>query len=147
MRVQSTVQPKHNQYNNGMASKNKIKNHTSSIPNTYNPAIASLLIRVGLAAVFLYAGVDAFKHPQAWISYIPAFSTHFLDAKTSLDIISVIQILLAGLLISGQLLKLSALVAISFFAGLLVFNLDTFLITFRDIGLIGAAAALLFLDD
>ena len=130
-----------------MATKSTSSKKSQKSLIAHNPAIASLLIRVGLAAVFVYAGVDAFKNPDAWISYIPSFSTHIIDAKLSLDIISVIQILLAGLLVSGKYLKLSTATAIGFLAGLLVFNPATFLITFRDIGLIGAAAALLFLDE
>lgn len=115
--------------------------------STYKPAVASALIRVGLAAVFIYAGLDAFKEPAAWISYIPEFSNKFIAAKTALDIISVIQLVLAVALVTGRYVKYCAVVAIAFLAGLLVFNLDTFLITFRDIGLITAAAALIFLDE
>lgn len=117
-----------------------------ALPNTYNPAIASALVRVGLAAVFIYAGLDAFKEPNAWISYIPEFSNKFIEPKTALDIISVIQLVLAVVLVTGRYVKYCALVSIGFLAGLLIFNLDTFLITFRDIGLITAAAALIFLD-
>lgn len=116
-------------------------------PTSNNPAVASMIIRVGLAAVFLYAAIDAFKEPNAWISFIPAFSTKFIAAKTALDLISVFQIGVAIWLVTGKYLTYTALTAIGLLAGIMVFNPETFLVTFRDIGLIAAAAALIFLDD
>lgn len=116
-------------------------------PTSNNPAVASMIIRVGLAAVFLYAAIDAFKEPNAWISFIPAFSTKFIAAKTALDLISVFQIGVAIWLVTGKYLTYAALTAIGLLAGIMVFNPETFLVTFRDIGLIAAAAALIFLDD
>ncbi len=112
-----------------------------------NPATASLIIRVGLALVFLYAGINAFIQPSAWISFIPEFSTRFIDPEISLDILSVFQIFLALWLLSGRYVKYSASLAISMLVGLMLFNLGTFLITFRDIGLIAAASALFYLDE
>ncbi len=120
---------------------------TSRTSHTYNPKLASLIIRVGLAAVFAYAAIDAFREPDAWVSFIPAFTTKFVAAKTALDMLSVAQLVLVAWLLWGKYVKLAALVAIGFLAGLVVFNFSTFLITFRDIGLIAAAAALIFLED
>ncbi len=114
---------------------------------TYNPATASLIIRIGLAAVFAYAAIDAFREPAAWISYIPAFTTKLIDAKTALDIISVFQIALAVWLLSGKYIKYAAAISAALLAGIMVFNFSTILITFRDIGLVAAAAALIFLED
>ncbi|MDL2341937.1 MAG: hypothetical protein QFB87_02585 [Patescibacteria group bacterium] len=112
-----------------------------------NPKFASLLIRIGLAVVFVYAAIDAFIEPAAWISYVPMFSNHFIDAKLALDLLSVFQIFLAIWLISGKFLKLSAIIAAAMLGGIMLFNIPTLLITFRDIGLVFAAVALLFLDD
>ena len=113
----------------------------------YNPRIASLLIRIGLAIVFAYAAIDAFREPGAWISFIPAVMTKFVDAKLALDVISVVQLVLAAVLVWGRYIKQAALVAIALLGGIMVTNIATFLVTFRDIGLVTAAAALLFLDD
>lgn len=114
--------------------------------STTNPAIASLIIRLGLAAVFAYAAIDAFREPDAWIYFVPSFHPG-LSAKETLDILSVLQLGLVIWLLSGKYVKCAASIAIAFLAGLMLFNLDTILITFRDIGLIAAAAALWFLDD
>jgi uncharacterized membrane protein YphA (DoxX/SURF4 family) len=112
----------------------------------YNVNAAALMLRIGLAGVFIYAAVSAFKTPAAWISYIPSFGTKFVSAKVSLDMVSVIQLLVAGLLLVGKYIKYAAIVSILLLAGIVIFNFNTLLITFRDVGLIFMALALLFLD-
>ena len=119
----------------------------AQLPPKQNSRLASLLIRIGLAIVFLYAAVDAFIEPAAWITYVPAFSNQFIDAKLALDLLSVFQIFLAAWLVIGKYLKISAVVAAAMLGGIMILNIPTLLITFRDIGLVFAAIALLFLDD
>lgn len=110
-----------------------------------NIALASLLIRVGLAFVFVYAAYSAFKTPAAWLSFIPEFSEKFIKPKISLDIISMLQIYLAIWLLTGKYVKYSAIVSAGFLGGLMVFNPEDFLITFRDIAIIFACGALFLL--
>lgn len=119
----------------------------STLHNGQNPKVASFIIRLGLAIVFVYAGVSALLQPEAWVFFVPSFSNQFFDPKLALDLLSVFQLFLAAWLVSGRYVKYSAGIAISMLAGIMVFNPDTFLITFRDIGLVAAAAALYFLDD
>lgn len=114
---------------------------------TYNPATASVIIRIGLAIVFAYAAINAFQEPAAWIGFIPGFSSQFIDPKVALDLISVTQLGLAIWLITGKYVKYSAAISVALLGGIMIFNPDTFLITFRDIGLIAAAVALIFLKD
>lgn len=114
--------------------------------STYNPAIASVLIRVGLASVFAYAAIDAFREPNAWISFVPEFTTKFVKAKVSLDAISVVQLVLAAWLLWGKYIKYAVALAVALLGGILIFNGSTFLVTFRDIGLITASIALIFLQ-
>lgn len=116
------------------------------LPPRQNPKTASLLIRIGLAAVFVYAAIDAFIEPGAWISYVPMFSNSFINTKLALDLLSVFQIFLAIWLIVGKYIKISALIAAAMLGGIMIFNIPTLLITFRDIGLVFAAIALLFLE-
>ncbi len=118
-----------------------------NLPKTYNPATASLIIRIGLAAVFAYAAIDAFREPNAWIAFIPAFTTKFIAAKTALDLISVFQLVLVIWLLSGKYIKYTAVVCAALLGGIMVFNFSTFLVSFRDIGLVAAAIALIFLED
>ena len=107
-----------------------------------NLKLISLLLRIGLALVFAYAAIDAFREPNAWISYVPSFSDKFVSAKFALDMLSIAQLVIVVALLLNQFVKLAALASIGFLVGLMVFNPDTFLITFRDVGLAFMAAAL-----
>ena len=115
-------------------------------PHLYNPKLASLIIRVGLAAVLLYAAIDAFREPAAWISYMPSLLTKLLAAKTMLDIASVFQIVLAFWLVWGKYLFGAALLTALLLGSIIVSSISSFLITFRDVGLLAATIALMFLD-
>lgn len=104
--------------------------------------LASLVLRIGLAAVFLYAAVDAFITPDAWIGYMPAFISHIMSLKLALDLVSISQLVLVGWLLSGKLITYAAVISMLLLGGILVTNPATILITFRDIGLIATALGL-----
>jgi hypothetical protein len=106
----------------------------------------SLLLRIGLAAVFAYAAIDAFREPNVWIDFVPHFTTKFIAAKLALDGLSIAQLVLVVALLMNIYIKWAALAAIGFLVGLMVFNPATFLITFRDIGLAFMAAALYYTE-
>lgn len=107
---------------------------------------ASLLIRVGLAIVFVYAAISALITPNAWVGFIPDFSNQFLDPIIALDILSVMQLLLAVWLVTPYLPIFSAIVSALFLGGLMVTNIEEFLITFRDIALVFGCAAVVVLE-
>jgi len=115
-------------------------------PVTHRPDLAVLILRIGLAAVLLYAAIDAFREPAAWVSFVPKFSTHFVNAKTSLDILSMVQIVIAGALLLGKYVRYAAGMAALLLAGILVFNLNALYETFRDFGLLSMALALVLLE-
>ncbi len=108
--------------------------------------VISLLLRVGLAFCFLYAAVFSFKNPGEWIGFVPQFTTKFVAADVSLKLISTIQIALAAWLLWGKWLRYAAALALLLLVGIVVFNLNLLVITFRDIGLAFMALALLYLD-
>ncbi len=108
--------------------------------------LASLALRVGLAFVFLYAATEALLHPEAWIGYIPHSISNIVDAKVMLDSISAAQFILAAWLLWGRFSRYAGLLAVVLLGGITLSNLGALLITFRDIGLIGAALAVSVLD-
>jgi hypothetical protein len=116
---------------------------TAKVPNM---KMISLLLRIGLAAVFAYAAIDAFREPNVWIDFVPHFTTKFIAAKLALDGLSIAQLVLVVALLMNIYIKWAALAAIGFLVGLMVFNPATFLITFRDIGLAFMAAALYYTE-
>jgi len=95
----------------------------------------------------LYAAIAALRQPVAWVSFVPDFTTKLLPAKTSLDIISLAQIGLALWLLWGKYVRGAAAVAIVLLAGIMLFNLDSLYVTFRDFGLICMALALCFIKE
>ncbi len=107
--------------------------------------IVSLLLRAGLAFSFWYAAVASLVSPSDWVGYLPGFiSSHRLDL---LKIFSIFEIGLGLWLLSGYYLKYAAAMAALTLAGAVIFNLNLFIITFRDIGLVCVALALFFVAD
>lgn len=107
-----------------------------------NTKIAPLLLRIGLATVFMYAAVSSFIDPNEWVGYLPSFMTKIVDAETLLPLFSIFELTLAAWLLSGVYVRFAALVCAATLAGIVVFNFSLFAISFRDIGLIFAALAL-----
>ncbi len=108
---------------------------------------AHVLLRVGLAFVFLYAAMAAFITPDNWVGYLPHFLTSHFSAHTLLDGFSVFQVILAGWLLSGIYVRYAALVCAAMLIGIVITSPSQFLITFRDVGLIFMALALAVLPD
>lgn len=107
---------------------------------------AYLVLRVGLAAVFIWAGVDMIRNPSDWQGFIPPWLLELLPygEYEYLFIHGTFEILLAVSFLSGFLVWISAPLAVLEFAGILIFvGVDQ--VTFRDIGLLGAAWAMSYL--
>lgn len=108
-------------------------------------SLATLFLRVGLAITFLYAGWSALRSPDEWVGYVPHFATHVLAAGTALKLMALYELVLGALLVAGQFLRYVGLLCALTVAGILATNLGQLIITFRDVGLLGAALALTLL--
>jgi len=106
--------------------------------------LTPLLLRLGLATVFLYAAISSFVSPDDWVGYLPTFMIELVDADILLKFFSVYELILAGLLLTGVFTRYVGLLCAATLAGIVVFNFDLFAISFRDIGLTLAALALAF---
>lgn len=111
---------------------------------------AKYLLQIGLAFVLIYAGVDAFLHPFDWIGYVPHWVQFFhLSRAQFLHLHSAAEIILGILLLANYKLRIAAflvfldLLAIVIFGG---FSRAVFLTTFRDIGLLFMAVALVLIS-
>lgn len=101
-----------------------------------------LLLRIGIAVVFLYAAVAATLQPFNWIGYIPPVLRAIFPADLLLMGFSGFQVLLALWVLSGwKTLYAASLAAITFVA-ILVVNIGQIDIVFRDIAIFFAAVAL-----
>jgi len=107
---------------------------------------ATLLLRAGLALLFFYASISAFKNPNDWIGYLPMFIRNIAphDPASILHFFSAFELLLALWLVSGIYVRIAALVTAVTLVGIVVSNFSLFAITFRDMALIFAALALFF---
>ena len=113
---------------------------------TMTSRMVSWLLRIGLASAFLYAGYASLVNPSDWIGYLPSFLTGVIAAATLLKIIAVYELILAVWLLSGMYVRYAAVLAALTLGSIFAVNLNQLLITFRDVGLIFAAAALAVLE-
>lgn len=110
-----------------------------------NSFLAVWFLRIGLAFVFLYAAIAAFIEPSVWLGYLPAFVANSSSGLFLLHAFSIIEMLLAGWLLSGKKTRWAAGVAALMFIGIIVANFASMDIIFRDVGLLFAAVALALL--
>src|SRR5258708_1299415 len=111
--------------------------------------ISHLLLRLSLALVFLWFGIDKFFHPDYWLNaWIPQYVVHLaawahISAYALTYGFGVLELLIGISLVSNMFVELFAfiggmfLIIIMFFYG---FNE----VIVRDIGLLGGLAALIF---
>jgi|SRR5687767_9926198 len=104
--------------------------------------LTALLLRTGLAVVFLYAAIASFTNPDEWVGYFPNALTGLVPADLLLTLFSVYELGLAAWLLSGVYTRYAALLCAATLTGIVLANLSLFIITFRDVALIFAALAL-----
>jgi uncharacterized membrane protein YphA (DoxX/SURF4 family) len=109
--------------------------------------LPSLLLRIGLAIVFLYAAISSLRQPLLWEGYLPTFLPKSLSLLMEARVLAIYEIALALWLLSGRYAKYAAALTALTFAGIIVVNLNQLIVTFRDFGLLFAAVALYFIDD
>jgi uncharacterized membrane protein YphA (DoxX/SURF4 family) len=112
-----------------------------------NSNFGVLLLRLGIAFVFAYAAIDSFIHPNDWVGYMPHVFDRFISPYTTLMIISVYQLVLVGWLLIGRYIRYAAILCALTLAGIIVANPNLVGITFRDVGLLLASLALVFLVE
>jgi len=110
----------------------------------HNKNLTPLLLRAGLAIMFLYAAVSSFLDPREWIGFLPSVLTNIVQPELLLKVFSVYELFLATWLLSGVYVRYGALLCAATLAGIVVSNFSLFAISFRDIGLLFAALALAF---
>ncbi len=107
---------------------------------------ASLLLRFGLAVVFLYAAIAAFLEPNNWVGYLPVFLKKILPTNVLLGGFSIYEVFLAVWLLLGKKIFYVALLSALTLAAIIVFNIGVIDIVFRDFAILSAAFALAILS-
>ncbi len=103
--------------------------------------LQSLLLRFGLAFVFLYASVSAFVDPLRFVAYMPHGMPPALVERFCLPIFSTYEAILAACFLAGRRLFAASILATLTLVGIIVLNPDKFTVLFRNVGIIGAALA------
>ena len=119
----------------------------------FNSTNASdLFLRLGLTFVFLWFGIDKFVHPDYWVNaWLPLWFKGILNSLGigNLNFIyanGIFEIVIGLGFLFNIFVKLFASLVILFLL-LVIFSFGLNEVTVRDVGLIGAALALLFWND
>ena len=107
-------------------------------------------LRIGFGLMYLYAGFNLFNQPALWRSFLPLWYTQIIASLMPVEIYfrlqGIIEIIVGLLFLAWFFGRWGVLVgtlySIAEFLFILLFT-GVNLITFRDIGLLGAAIALL----
>lgn len=99
-------------------------------------------LRIGLGIVFLWIGLDIFKHTDAWIGYVPAELPFGFDRLLAIKINGAFDVIVGVCLILGWWPKVVAALAALHLIGILV-DQGANQVIIRDVGLLGASLALL----
>lgn len=102
----------------------------------------TILLRISIASVFLYAAVGATLQPDNWIGYIPLAVNALIPAKQALLGFSLFQVVLCLWILSGWKAVYAGAVASLTLIAIIVANLSGLDVVFRDIAIFFAALAL-----
>lgn len=105
-----------------------------------------LLLRIGIAFAFVYAGVSGFMNPAAWVGFFPPFLADFASPEIIIGVWGVLEILLALAILFIKRVFYPALLAAVLLFGVTIFNLGAMDIVFRDVSIGLAAVALALLS-
>lgn len=106
-------------------------------------SLSRFFLRTGLGIVFLWIGLDIFRHPDAWVGFAPPEGALGLDRLVLLKAGGAFDIAIGVSLLLGTFPRATAFLAALHLAGVLVTQgINAVLI--RDVGLLGASLSLFF---
>lgn len=112
-----------------------------------NMDAVGMLLRLGLAFVFIYAAASSLRQPLVWSAYLPNFLTRSVSAALLIKIFAVYELVIAAWLLIGKKTRYAALICALTLAGIVITNPSQFMTTFRDVGLVCMAIALFLKED
>lgn len=110
-----------------------------------NERLISFLLRIGIAIAFLYASIAAFLDSFSWIGFLPPWIDTIVPRGVVLSIFSTYEILLSLWLLSGRAVVRSSALSAATLCGIILFNIQSFDIVFRDVPILFSALALVAL--
>ncbi|HRN96158.1 MAG TPA: DoxX family protein [Candidatus Levybacteria bacterium] len=104
--------------------------------------LPSDILQFGIAFVFIYAGIQIILNYQSFVGYAPEIIFDFIPVQIFMYGFAVFEIVLGLWLISGKKLLYSSLTAAGIMILINLFNLDLFIVLFRNIAILCGALAL-----
>ncbi len=104
--------------------------------------LSTHILQFGLAFVFIYAAIQIFLNPEGFVHYTPEIIFKFMSLEVFMYTFATFEILLSLWIISGKKMIYSSLIAASIMALVIVFNLDLFIVLFRNVAIMCCALAL-----
>lgn len=110
--------------------------------------VPHLVLRIGLAIVFMWFGVDKFIDPAGWLFWVPervqgALMAVGMSTQNFIFLNGIFEVLVAVSLLSGYFIRIFATLALSFLVVVTAVHITSATeIVVRDIGLIGGLLAL-----
>lgn len=112
-----------------------------------NQSKATLVLRLGLAFVFAYAGIAIFISASDWLGFMPSWVEQVMSREVALKLHGAFDIFLAAWLVLGKKVFYAALLGAATLISIVIFNLGAMDIVFRDLGLLAMAVALAALTN
>jgi uncharacterized membrane protein YphA (DoxX/SURF4 family) len=109
---------------------------------------SQLALRIGLAIVFLWFGIDKFIQPQYWLdAWVPSFVQNFasgihIGGRDLINLIGIFEVIVALSLLTGFFMRYFAVAAAVFLVSIIAIHGFNEVII-RDIGLVGALIAII----
>jgi hypothetical protein len=106
-----------------------------------------VILRIGVAFVFLYPAIDAIFAPDVWLGYFPSSVqalTHSwgMPDPVLLHSFGAFEAILALWILSGKRITTPSVIATILLLGIVFFTFNQFEIVFRDLGLAAMTLAL-----
>lgn len=105
--------------------------------------LSFFILRLGLAATYIYSGLDLILNPVNWIAFLPSWFSQLLPVSsvTYLQLQGGLELLLALGLIFGIKLRLVSLISVLEMVAILgLYGFDR--VTFRDLAILGGSLAI-----
>jgi uncharacterized membrane protein YphA (DoxX/SURF4 family) len=113
---------------------------------------SGLALRIGIAAVFLWFGIDKFLHPSYWVnayvggSLVSVIKIIHISSIQLIYLTGIFELLVGLSLVTGVFTKFFSTLGVAFLISIMFFiGLNE--VTIRDIGLIGGLVALVLWPD
>jgi uncharacterized membrane protein YphA (DoxX/SURF4 family) len=104
--------------------------------------VIDLLLRGGVAFAFLYPPINAIWNPYSWLGYFPSWAFGYLPDQVLPHSFGLVEMIIAIWILSGWRIFWPSLAAAAMLLAIVIVDLHSFEVLFRDVSIAAAALAL-----